>query len=189
MARSKTSNNAREFNFPPSSGVLTGWLAVLLGIGGTVWALVSIGSMDDQVVAFRFAIGSALLVVVGYAFMLRPRIKVTDGVLLLVNPLEDITMPLSIVDKVLVRSTTKVYVDQRKYTAVAVGRKVRHMAGNNRPRPDQVPDLLEEWVYQLIKDAKLEPSSPDAAVRRTPVWWLIVPLAVLAVALVVSLLL
>lgn len=183
MARSKTQKNTREFNFPPNNGVLTGWLAVAVGVAGLVWA----GMNMHTVVAVRIGVGSVLLVVVAYAFMLRPRIKVSNGVLVLVNPLEDVSMPLSIVDKVLVRSTTKVYVGEKKYSAVAVGRKVRHMAGNNRPQPDQVPDLLEEWVYQLVKDAQLEPPAPDAVVRRMPVWWLIVPQAALAVALVVAL--
>lgn len=183
MARSKTPSDTREFNFPPNNGVLSGCVAIALGVAGLVWAWMS----KHDVVGVRFALGSALLIVVSYAFLLRPRIKVTGGVLLLVNPLEDVSMPLSIVDRVLVRSTTKVYVDARSYSAVAVGRKVRHMAGTNRPKPDQVPDLLEEWVYQLVKDAKLDPPAPDAAVRRAPVWWLIVPLVVLAVALVVSL--
>lgn len=185
MARSKTPTNTREFNFPPTSGVLTGYLAILLGIAGLVWAVLSMHTL----VGARVGIGSALLLVVGYAFMLRPRIKVTDGVLLLVNPLENVSMPLTIVDKVVVRSTTRVYVDDKRYTAVAVGRKVRHMAGNERPAPDKLPDLLEEWVYQLIKDAKLDPPAPGAAVRRTQVWWLIVPLVALAVALVVVFLL
>jgi hypothetical protein len=185
VARSKPAENTREFNFPPNSGVLTGWLAVAFGLAGMVWA----GTSMHDVVGVRVGLGSALLVVVAYAFMLRPRIKVSDGVLLLVNPLEDVSMPLSVVDRVLVRSTTKVYVGEKKYTAVAVGRKVRHMAGNNRPRPDQIPDLLEEWVYQLVKDSKLEPTPPDAKVRRTPIWWLIVPTCVLLVALVAALLL
>jgi hypothetical protein len=179
VARSKSPKNTREFNFPPNNGVLTGVIAIVLGIAGLVLAWMS----TRTIVGARLGIGSALLIVVAYAFLLRPRIKVSDGVLLLVNPLEDVSMPLSIVDKVLVRSTTKVYVDEKKYSGVAVGRKVRHMAGNNRPQPDQVPDLLEEWVYQLVKDAKLEPPAPDAAVRRMPVWWLIVPLVVLVVAL------
>jgi hypothetical protein len=182
VARSKTQQNTREFNFPPNNGVLTGWIAVAFGIAGLVWAAMS----KHPVVGVRIGLGSVLLILVAYSFMLRPRIKVSDGILLLVNPLEDVSMPLSLVDKVLVRSTTKVYVGERKYTGVAVGRRVRHMAGNNRPRPDQIPDLLEEWVYQLVKDSKLEPTPPGAEVRRMPVWWLIVPLGVLVLALIVA---
>ncbi|MEP6814286.1 MAG: hypothetical protein ABI873_01905 [Marmoricola sp.] len=182
MARSKTPTNTREFNFTPNNGVLTGWLAIALGVGGLVWAAMN----PHTAVGVRLGVGSGLLMLVAYAFLLRPRIKVTEGVLLLVNPLEDVSMPLSIVDKVVVRSTTRVYVGEKNYSAVAVGRKVRHMTGNSRPRPDQIPDLLEEWVYQLVKDAKLEPPEAADAVRRTPAWWLIAPLVTLAFALVLA---
>ncbi len=182
MARSKSHTNKREFNFPPNNGVASGWLAVVLGVVGVVWVVTSIRTA----VGLRLGIGSLLLIAVAYAFLIRPRIKVVDNVLLLVNPLEEVTMPLSIVDRVLVRSTTNVFVGVKKYHGVAVGRKVRHMTRGVNPQPDQIPDLLEEWVYQLVKDAKLDPPAPDVTVRRMPTWWLIAPIVVLVVALVVS---
>ena len=206
LRRPMTAPQAGDFDFPATSGQITGLSGLMVALGGMVWVL----STVHTVVGVRLAIAFALFGVMTYAFMLRPKIHVTSGVLHLVNPFETTAIPLSLVSRVSVRSATHVHVDQKRYIGVAVGRRTREMvrprgefaAGTGSPfglglgrlsssstksETDRVPDLLEEYVGTLSKDAAREANDPSLVVRRDWAWWLVVPAGVLAAALLVSL--
>ena len=203
LRRPATPPRAGDFDFPATSGAMTGVAGLVVAAGGMLWVL---GTMHT-VEGVRLAIAFALFGVLTYAFMLRPRVRVTAGVLQLVNPLETTSIPLGLVSRLSVRSATHVHVGQKHYIGVAVGRKTREMvrprgeiagtaspfsfglarlAPNTASTTERVPDLLEEYVGTLAKDARRAPADPTLAVRRDWVWWLIVPAAVLVVALLVS---
>src|SRR4029079_17790442 len=194
---------AGDFDFPATSGAMTGLAGLLVAVGGMVWVLATVHTAAGVSLAFAFA----LFGVLSYAFMLRPRVQVTAGALRLVNPFETTAVPLALVSRVSVRSATHVHVGQKRYIGVAVGRRTREMvrprgeiAGTSSPfsfglgrlvpntasTTERVPDLLEEYVTTLAKDDARAPADPALAVRRDWAWWLIVPAAVLAVALLVS---
>jgi hypothetical protein len=209
MRRSVTPLRAGELDFPPTSGTFTGVSGMLLALGGLVWVVLDVHTLGG----LRLALGFALFGLFAYAFMVRPRIRVRSGVLFLVNPLEDVQIPLPLVDRVTVRSATHVFVGQKRYVGVAVGRKVREMvrprgegaanipsspfslglgrAGGNQASAvgDKVPDLLEEYVGTLVTEARRGPVDATLVVRRLPVWWVVGPAIGLAVALLVTLVL
>ena len=203
LRRPVTPPRAGEFDFPATSGAMTGVAGLLVAGGGMVWVLSTVHTMAGV----RLAIAFALFGVLTYAFMLRPRVRVTAGVLHLVNPFETTAIPLALVSRVSVRSATHVHVGEKRYIGVAVGRRTREMvrprgeiAGTSSPfsfglgrlvpntasTTERVPDLLEEYVGTLAKDAARESTDGALAVRRDWAWWLIVPAAVLAAALLVS---
>lgn len=217
MARTVRPPVGNDFDFPPTSGALTGWTSMLLATAGIVWTLVN----RHDVVAARLVTGLALFALVCYAYLLRPRIRVVDDVLHLVNPFEDVRIPLHVVSRVTVRSATNVYVGSKRYVGVAVGRKLRQMAspqgvgsggisplglrmgrtmlsGSEPPGPDQkLPDLLEEWVgsraslarSDRLRDPGDRPVPAGESVQRTRVWWLLSLSGGLALAFVVACLL
>jgi hypothetical protein len=49
----------------------------------------------------------------------------------------------------------------------------------------QVPDILEEWVERLARDARAHHDGDDLSVERTLIWPLILPTVALAVLLAV----
>ena len=203
LRRPATPPRAGEFEVPATSGTMTGVAGILVAVGGIAWVLSTVPTM----VGARLAVAFALFGVLTYAFMLRPRIRVTSGALHLVNPFETTAIPLPLVSRLSVRSATHVYVGQKRYIGVAVGRKTREMVrprgeiagaaspfsmglgrlgSTSAPTSERVPDLLEEYVATLAKDAARESHDPALGVRRDWAWWLIVPTVVLAVALVAS---
>lgn len=208
MPRSVTPPSAGELDFPPTSGTFSGVSGMLLALGGLIWVVLD----SRNLVGVRLALGLVLFGLVAYAYMVRPRIRVRSGVLLLVNPLEDVEIPLPLVDRVTVRSATHVFVGKKRYVGVAVGRKVREMvrprgegAANipsspftlgvgragaaKAPVGDRVPDLLEEYVGTMAAEARRGPVDASLVVRRSPVWWLVGPGIVCSAALLLSLVL
>ena len=201
----------REFDFPPTSGVWSGWFGLAF-VAGTI---VVIGWHGFTPLGVRFTVGLVLAGVLIYAFMLRPRIQVRGGALRLVNPFHVVEIPLALVRTVMVRSATYVFVGERrkKYIGVAVGRDPRDLtrsrdgswlvargsetfSGYRRPDGSapapvslQVPDILEEWVDRLARDARKQADGRDPErdlqVARTLIWPLIIPTLALTVLLAV----
>ncbi len=115
----------REFDFPPTSGVWSGWFGLAF-VAGTITVIAWHGFTPLGV---QFTVGLVLAGVLIYAFMLRPRIQVRGGRVRLVNPFHVVEIPLPLVRSVLVRSATYVFVGERrkKYVGVAVGRDPRDL--------------------------------------------------------------
>jgi hypothetical protein len=197
-----------DLDFPPTSGTISGWIGVVVSL-----AIVGYVVVDGHTrVGLRIGLAFALVGLVGYAYLIRPRIRVRGSDLSLLNPLEEVVIPLALVRTVSVRAATLVFVGDKRYVGVAVGRKLRQIARASVPSGsvgglpsflnmgagrgisaataqrggNNVPDLVEEWVSTRAADAKQAGPAPGAVVRREPTWWLIAPLAVLAVGLVVS---
>lgn len=190
--------------YPATSGTGIGWIG-LVAVAGLLVALVF---TDRSAQGARWALALLLGGLAVYAFLIRPKITVRARTLVLVNPLEDVEIPLGLVDEFQVRSATFVHVGRKRYVGVAIGRKVRHMV---RPQSEGMPmvsmmsrrirdsapeptprlstiDLLEERVSTARRDARAL-GETDGAVRRRPVWWLIATMLGLAAVLLLLLLL
>ena len=65
---------------------------------------------------------------------------------------------------------------------------ITHFAPDGSSSPPvalQVPDVLEEWVERLARDARAHDDGRDLRVERTLIWPLILPTLALAVLLAV----
>jgi hypothetical protein len=198
--------------FRPTSGTAVGWTGVVLASIGLVAALVD----DHTLGGARFALAAAIFGLLVYCFMLRPRLVIGRSHLELRNPFGSWHVPLAGVRKVVVRAVTRVYTDDRRFDGVAVGRPVRSMVRGKHGRQasvgvpglgatritedptatraprgqldtDMVADLVVEQIL-LAADRAREAAEPTGTPTRSWAWPELTALAVLVVALVVSLL-
>jgi hypothetical protein len=198
--------------FRPTSGTAVGWTGVVLAAGGVVTALVG----DHTLGGTRFALAAAIFGLLVHCFMLRPRLVIRRTDLELRNPFGSWHVPLAGVRSVVVRAVTRVYTDDRRYDGVAVGRPVRSMVRGKRGRQvsigvpglgasritedesatrvprgqldtDMVADFVVEQILFAADRARTAPG-PAGTPTRSWAWPELTALAVLVVALVVSLL-
>ena len=203
---------SEERRFTPTSGTFSGWLGIFLaGV-----AVVSVAVSDHTVRGERFALVAAIFGGLVWCFMLRPRVVIGRSVIELRNPFFSWHVPLARVDKVAVRAVTWVHTDERRYDGVAVGRPVRSLmrarptrqqtfglpglGGSRLPEDpnaallpkgnlsaDMVADFVTEQIL-LAADRARESTEAVPEPRRSWAWPEIGAIAVLAVALLVSLL-
>lgn len=204
-----------DIEFPATSGTATGWFGLLLVVLGIYLALANASGLG----LVRAVLALLLVAVLVYAYLMRPRVRIQDDALLLVNPLSTVSVPLAVVSYVSVRSVTKVTVGDKRWTAVGVGRRVREMARptqegavptagswigrlgsaarftsqveSSRPKAADVADLLEDTVARAVLQVRdARPAGQEPPpVRRTWEVAVVAPALVLLVALVVTLLL
>jgi hypothetical protein len=157
----------------------------------------------------RLILGALLGAALVWSFLLRSRVVLRAGDVLLRNAYVDTVVPYTSIDRCVVRSVTHVFVTgekgERKYVASAVGRSARSMmrkprapgasAAATSPTPrDHTTDVatfLEEQVADRRHRARDWPDAPEGAggeVRRTIAWPETVVTLVLAVAFAVSML-
>lgn len=184
--------------FHPTSGQVTGWLAV---VGSAVVALVGLAYLDDGFPPW--VVGLALLVgVLAWAAMLRPALWATDEHLVMRNLVETVHIRLAAVEEMAVRQVLAVRAGDRRWVSTVVGRSWRKAV---TARPSSVsgearegmayPDFVETRLYDLVDQARVaegvRPGSeeqlalPDA-VRRTPDRLPIALIAAATLVLVVS---
>jgi hypothetical protein len=198
--------------FRPTSGTFLGWVGVALAGGGVVDALLD----DRSLEGLRFALGAAIFGLLVWCFMLRPRLVIGARDLQLRNPFLTWYVPLASVRKVAVRAVTRVHTDERRFDGVAVGRPARSLTrarpvrrgsiglpglGSSRyaedadasrvPRGELDADMTADLVVEQILFAadRAREAHPDPRpARRTWAWVELGALALMLVALVVSLL-
>lgn len=202
---------AKEPVYGPTSGQVSGWL----GIGGALAiAIISVShglSHVDVVLALAMLFTATLI----WAFMVRPRVVLGSEELVLRNAVVDYWVPYAAIRRIVVRSVTQVWVDERRLVGIGVGRGRKTMmtsrAGQPRARMfgarayetpseqtrrrrgldlSQLADLLEEQVMRRANDASVQPgSSTGPGVRRVAAKPEIAALAVTLAALVLAVLL
>ena len=183
--------------FHPTSGQVTGWLAV---VGSAVVALVGLAYLDDGFPPW--VVGLALLVgVLAWAAMLRPALWATDEHLVMRNLVETVHIRLAAVEEMAVRQVLAVRAGDRRWVSTVVGRSwrkavtARPSASGEAREGMAYPDFVETRLYDLVDQARaaegVRPGSkeqlalPDA-VRRTPDRLPIALIAAAALVLVVS---
>lgn len=164
--------------FHPTSGQVTGWLAV---VGSAVVVLAGLAYLDDGFPPW--VVGLALLVgVLAWAAMLRPALWATDEHLVMRNLVETVHIRLAAVEEMAVRQVLAVRAADRRWVSTVVGRSwrkaitARPSASGEAREGMAYADFVETRLYDLVDQARLaegvRPGSkeqlalPDA-VRRT----------------------
>lgn len=114
-------------DFPPTNGRAFGTLAVVIGIGVGVLAVVEGG--DVLLPGLAVAV---FLVGVAWAALLRPRVSIRGDDLVLRNMLSTVSVPLAAIEEVVVRQFLAVRAGERRFTSPAVGRPRRQMSREDR---------------------------------------------------------
>jgi hypothetical protein len=169
LARVTTTSGKQAYG--PTSGVVTGWIGLVGGIGLGVVVVVS----DHDLVGVRWALALAALGVVLWAYLLRPRIILdhASSTLVLRNPLTTWRIPLATVRMVGVKTVTTVKTDDARYDAVAVGYPLRKVLRASRPgagpspRRERIDEqgVMVETVLAAADKARLEHPADVPAVR------------------------
>ncbi len=109
--------------FGPTSGVAYGVIGLIACAGVSLIALT--GEVTEGSV--QVALGAAVVAVLLWAYMLRPRIVLDEagGTVLLRNAFVDWRIPLAVVRVVAVRTVTTVKTDDGRYEGAAVGYPLR----------------------------------------------------------------
>jgi hypothetical protein len=174
--------------------------------------VVGIGLFDrDAGIADSVIAACALLALLLWAAMLRPRVSIVGDDLELRNMLETVRIPLAAVEELAVRQLLAVRAGDRRYVSPALGKSRRALrrpvgggaarAGRTPTSPDRVldvdyADFVENRIRQRMEDARaargIRPGSQEqvalaSEVRRSPAWPEVVGVVVLSVAVVVTL--
>ncbi len=176
---------AQQQTYGPNSGTVAGWVGVVLA--AVVVTLVAINERSED--GLRTGLAVALVGVVVWCYLLRPRIKVRPPILLLRNAFADWEIPLASVEEVTVRTVTGVYTAERRYDGIAVGRTVRSILRSQAGGTgDETADLMTAQIMRAAASAR-ERGEETGPARRTPAYPELVVLSLLAAALLGSLLL
>lgn len=188
--RATSADRTGQHRFPPTSGVVAGWIGVALAVAGVTTALVS----DPSRNGVRFALAAGAFGVLVWCNMLRPRVVIGPRVLELRNAYSSWHVPLRAVRRVAVRAITRVYTEERAFNAVAVGRPVRAMirpqvrpgdvsdivASRDQLDSDLVADFVTDQILIAADRARSEGQEPGAVTRT----WAVPELGALALLLV-----
>lgn len=154
--------------FRSPMGMVLGWTWTALA----VFFLVDIAWRGRDLASFVAA--SVLLLVIGtaYAIGMRPRIVATEDGVRLRNPLRDVWVPWSAVEKVDVTDAVRVHSAGRPYRAWVLQTSPRARARamqRNRPGRDRVPDAVAEQLRgRTPADHAAEQLTEMADSRRGP---------------------
>jgi hypothetical protein len=197
--------------FKPTSGYLVGY-AGLASVAVTVgYAALRV----HTVTGLQVALGAVLSGLVVWVTQLRSRAAAYPDRLLLKNALRDVEIPLVLVDEVAVRQTLNVWVGDRRYTCLGIGRSMRDLVqrrpgddtpgplGTSRLRefslmaqkagPEQTamsyPTFVEVRVEELVEQARKQAAGRvcGARPRRSYAWPEIAGLVVAGLAFLASL--
>ncbi len=187
--------------FHPTSGQAVGWAGLVLLCAGAVYVVAAEPGRTSLRVALAMLLASAVV----WVAMLRPRAEVRhhDAALVLRNPLTDTFVPLALVDRVTVRQTLDVHVDDDCYRCIGIGLSVRQSMRRRKrgaaaaprtgmPDPGQAYADFVVWrVDTLAREARgaVRGGGQVPPVRRRWAVPEVTVLATLAVALVAALLL
>lgn len=188
--------------FRPTSGRVIGSLGVAAAAAVDVLALVDWSSSAS----LPTATAAALVGVLVWAAMLRPRVGLTGSNLVLRNMFETVHVPLAAIEKLVVRQFLAVRVGDRRFVSPALGHSMRSLMrsaskerrGSGLRTPETVTemkyaDLVEQQIRAAAEEARAVAGvalmSDDqlalaAAVRRDRAWvelGLVVVLSVLFV--------
>jgi hypothetical protein len=117
--------------FKPTSGRAIG----LIGIAVMGVLLLYVAITEHDVFALRVSLGLAIVALVIWMTMLRPRAEAYDDSLVLHNMASDVRLPMRDIDAVVVRHMLNVWIDEDRYVCVGIGRSTRSMINRKSPGP------------------------------------------------------
>ena len=180
--------------FKPTGGTLLGVAGLV--VAGLVVALAAL--TDHSVVGLRTALGAALVALLIWMVLLRPRVTAYADTLVLRNMTTDVHIPLAAIDDVAVRHVLNVWVDDERYTCAGIGRSTRSMVRSSGGGPrgaagaevssgnrDYVT-FVETSIEELARTARRDAGEDPGTVRRRWAVPELVAAGVLVVALALS---
>ncbi|HET6627438.1 MAG TPA: hypothetical protein VFG63_13700 [Nocardioidaceae bacterium] len=208
-SREDTTHTRPVARFKPTSGMLVGY-------GGLVFVaavLVYIALRVHTLTGLQVALGLLCFGVLVWMTQLRPRATAYQDRLLLKNTVRDAVLPIVAIDEVSVRQTLNVWVGDRRYVCVGIGRSLRDIVKSGRrsqgssllgqgrwrqfaeraerAAPDQTAMRYEEFVVarieELVDEARKRGAPPDFEPHHRFAWPELAAVAVTGVAFVVSL--
>lgn len=182
-------------DFRPTSGRITGGLALAMVLGVLVIAAVDPGALPAPVVAC-VVLGGVLV----WAAMLRPRMWVTDRDLVMRNMLSTVSIPLAAIEQIVVRQVCAVSAGEKRYVSPAVGRSWRQtLLADRKKAKESVNPTYATFVEERLllhaergrRDAGIALLSDEqlalaSGVRHDWAWPEIVALVLSAAAVVVT---
>jgi hypothetical protein len=199
--------DVRAEKFGPTNGRVPGALGVGAILVAAVAALVDGWHASDPLLLSCLALASLLIWVV----MFRPSVRSDGSLLHLRNMVSTTTVPLPLIDKVLVGAMLLVRVGETTYKSIALQRsrrkgRSRDGAGLASARGGShqhtvMPmgsiakefgdycDFVEDRITYLADEARVHRRGVDEPVRRTWAWPEIVGIVVLALVILVELIL
>jgi len=111
--------------FRPTSGGILGWVALVAAAAVAVVALLE----EPNLLGVRVVLGAALVALVVWVTLLRPRAAAYADTLVLRNLLSDTHLPLARVDAAVVRQVLHVWIGDDCYRCVGIGRSSRSLMG------------------------------------------------------------
>lgn len=198
--------------FKPTTGILVGYT----GLGIVAFGLGYIALNVRTETGLKVALGLLTAGVIVWLTQLRSRATVYPDVLHLKNIAVDTVVPLRLIEDVAVNRTLNVWVDDKRYVCIGIGRSLRSSVTSNRggeapmlgvrrlqsyvgqgqqPSSDQYTLAYETFVVQRIEALaaeakKTQPTAGEpASPRRTVAWLGLVALTVTGAMFWLSLLL
>jgi len=162
------------------------------GVFGLVLAVVVVGYVAVAVhtaTGLQVALGAVAFGVLVWVTQLRPRVTAYDRTLVLHNMLRDTVVPLAVVDDVAVRQALHVWVDERRYVCVGIGRSMRSLMSGGAPRRSMpgfgrldemaarvenahprdgatsYAEYVETRLHELVSTARREEAAQEGQVR------------------------
>lgn len=185
--------------FPPSNGVVSGYIGLAITVGILVLAVLPWDAGRPLGVAILATLGILLV----WATLLRPALWVSGRTLVLRGIFHSDHVPLGAIDRVAVSQVTAISVRGKRYVSPVVGFTARQKSRNRRhdlravgadvPPPARTATntyqvYVEERIAQLAKEDRELHGPTDAPVRRTWAWPELAGTAVLIGAFLVWLL-
>ena len=173
--------------FRPTGGTVMG----TAGLSAVAVVIVAALVTEPSVTGVRVALGAALVGVLVWMVLLRPRVTAYADTLVLHNMASDTFLPLAGIESVAVRLTLHVWVDDRRHTCSGIGRSTRSMmkAERHGSPPTGAADyasFVETTIEDLARSARRDLRGDPPPVRREWAVRELAALAVLALAMAVS---
>lgn len=176
--------------FPPSGGRVSGYVGIGMVLVLAGYLLVA----EPGAGSLQAALGLAILAVLFWVALVRPRVEAHPGTLVIRNMLRDAHVPLAAIDLVGVRQTLDVWVDDQRYTCIGIGHKLRDVRrmgtgqASASPAPRGYPGLVAARIESLAQAARYDDTDPGP-VRHEWAWPELVVLGALVVGFLAAVLL
>lgn len=210
-SREDTASTRPVERFKPTSGIFVGYAGLVFVAVVVVYVAVSV----HTVTGLRVALGMLFFGVLVWMTQLRSRATAYPDRLLLKNAVRDAVIPLVLIEEVSVRQTLNVWVGERRFICIGIGRSLRSMVKGRkrspstlgsgrmhafselaeRAAPDQTAMSYDAFVVtrieQLVEDAKKEAAKQgtatgDARPRNRYAWPEVAALVVTGAGFVLS---
>jgi hypothetical protein len=113
--------------FKPSNGFVVGYASLALVVALLVYEAIAV----HTVIGLRVALGGLFVGVAAWITQIRPRAMAYPDALVLKNSLQDIRVPLALIDRVLIGMTLNVWVEDRRYVCIGIGKSRRDRRGKS----------------------------------------------------------